>query len=168
MDLDRDPAPLERLEEHQPGLLEQAFGMMAYGAGEAPFAPPLELPLHSRDLFEAESRILRRIHATTGGVVLGRGGFLALRGLPRTLHVFLHASREVRIRRVLDRGKADGPEAARKLIEASDAGRGAFVREISGRDWGRACCFDLCLDTGRLGLEACARIVLDLARTLEA
>jgi CMP/dCMP kinase len=147
-------------EEHPCGFLEQMMSFIALGSPEAPFMPPLDLPIYSTELFEAERHVMLCLVNNASAVLVGRGGFVALKDHPATLHVRIQANQTFRMQFLVDRGKAPDLESARKTIEASDRNRAAFIREVSGLDWQDPKHFDLVLDTSLDGIDACAaRIV---------
>jgi cytidylate kinase len=164
--LGRNQASLEHQEERCPGFLETLGNVLLLGCPEATYAPPAEWPVYSRDLFALQRDIMLRMAAQAPSVIVGRGGFEALRGRPATLHVSLDADPEYRARALMDRGGFPDPDAARQAVAASDRDRAAFLRDISGRDWHDPRNFDLVLDVGREGPEACVAAILERARTL--
>ena len=157
-------AGLAAQEEKHCGFLDQLMNILSFGSPEAPYTPILELPMYSRDLYEVERGVMLRLVSQAPSVLVGRGGFVALRGRERTLHVSLGADLEFRIRRLLERGKAAGADAARAAIVASDRERAAFIRAIAGLDWRAPRNFDLVLDVSSLGLEGCAGLIAAEAR----
>ena len=160
----RSVAGLSRQEERPSGYLSQLMAVLTMGSLEAPCAPPLELPIYSRDLFELEKRLMLEMAAHAPSVIVGRGGFVALRGRPATLHVSLRADLAFRVALLVDRGVMPDPEAARRAIAESDRNRAAFIRDISGLDWHDPRHFDLVLDVSRTGLELCAQTIAGAVR----
>ena len=155
-------ATLRAQDEHFCGYLKQLLGYLAMASPETPYTPPPDLPIYSKDLFEVERRIMLKLVQAGPSVLVGRGGFFALKDYPAALHVRIRADLAYRVQFLLDRGKAPDPLAAERAIKASDRDRGAFIRGISGQDWHDPKHFQLLLDTSRDGLEACvARIVAE-------
>ena len=153
------------VQEDRPGsYLDWLKTILALGSPESPYAPLLELPIYGRDLFEVQKDVILRMVEHAPSVIVGRGGFVALKGRPATLHVSIHADLEFRIASLVRRGKAADRSRALKAIEASDLGRAAFIREISGLDWRDPRSFDLVLNTSELGLEGCADRIIQAAR----
>lgn len=165
-------ASLQAQEDRPQSFLDRTLMCLALGAPEAPYVPPLDLPVYSRDLFEVEARTIRQLLERTSAVVIGRGGFIALKDRPRTLHIQLHAPLAFRVQRVLERHQAPDRAAALTLLEQSDRARSAFLKDVGGLDWRDSTPFDLCLDTSRLGFETCVDLVqtavASLCRTPEA
>lgn len=160
-------ASLEAQEDRPQGFFERTLMCLAMGAPDAPYVPPLDLPVYSRDLFEVEARTMRRFLDQASAVVIGRGAFIALKGRPATLHVQLHAPLEFRVKRILERDQAPSRAEAFALCEQSDRARAAFLREVGGVDWRDSSNFDLCLDTSRLGFETCADLVTAALESLK-
>jgi cytidylate kinase len=115
-------------------------------------------------LYDLERQVMLKLVARAPSVLVGRGGFCALRQRAATLHVSIHADLEFRIKYLVARGKAANPEAARQAIAAADRDRAAFIRAISGLDWHDPRNFDLVLDASRLGLESCLELVVAEAK----
>ena len=150
--------PIERLrfqEDRPSGFLEQLMNLTAFASPEVPFAPPLELPIYSRELFEAERSVMLRLLEHAPAVILGRGGFFGLKERPNTFHVSIQADLAYRVHFLLEHKIAPNEELARKAIERSDRDRSAFIRDISGLEWRDPRNFDLVLDISRDGLESC-------------
>ncbi len=155
---------LRHQEERPCGFLERLLNFIAVASPEVPFAPPLDLPIYSRELFEAERNVMLCLAKNAPAVFMGRGSFIALRDRPNTLHVRIEADLSFRIRFLLERGKMKDEASAREAIKASDRNRAAFIREISGLDWQDPRHFNLVMDTSKDGIDACAaRIVKEVS-----
>lgn len=155
---------LRHQEERPYGFMEQVMNFISLASPEVPFMPPLDLPIYSHELFEVERSIMLYLVKNDSAVIVGRGGFFALKGHPATLHVSIQAELPFRTQFLVDRRKAPDLEAARQAIKTSDWGRAAFIREISGLDWQDPRHFDLMLDTSQDGIEACAARIVEEAK----
>lgn len=80
-------ASLREQEEHSCSFLEYLLTMSAFASPEVPYTPPPDLPVYSKDIFEVESGIMRRLVERESAVLVGRGGFIALKDRPTTLHL---------------------------------------------------------------------------------
>lgn len=160
-------ASLALQEDHPSGFKDWLITIFAQGSPETPFMPLLEAPVYSRDLFAVQTAVMHQMLEHAPSVIVGRGGFIALKDQPDTLHVSVHADLATRVESLVRRGKASDPRAARDAIEASDRGRSGFIRAISGADWKDPRNFDLVLNPSREGLESCvARIVKETIQRL--
>ena len=87
-----------------------------------------EVKLDNATMFETEKRILQELATQTSCVVAGRTGFMVFRQWPNHLSVFIQASMEHRIQRVMHRQNVSEQEA-RDIIEKMDATREAYIRK---------------------------------------
>ncbi len=97
---------------------------------------------HLSVLFE---RVVTGIAERGNCVIVGRGAPYFLRGRPNAMHVFLYASRDEKIRRLIHSGK-DESEAER-LIETVDRERAAFIKKYYGTVWPQRDLYDLMVNT---------------------
>jgi cytidylate kinase len=129
-------ADLERVDEHPAGIFER-------------FRPG---SLHQR-YFEALGQIMGELAERGEVILVGRGGSRFLKDHPRAFHVRLVATPGVRLRRVMEhRWLAE--DAARKLIEKTDAWRRQFYETFFGADWASPLGYHITMNTGRLGPAA--------------
>ena len=93
-------------------------------------------------------------------VIVGRNADYILKDRPDALHVYTHADIAYRADRIVKKyGESDkSPEA--RLAE-KDKRRRVNYQHYTGRTWGMAQNYDLCLDTGVLGEDYCADIVVN-------
>ncbi|WP_316676549.1 cytidylate kinase-like family protein [uncultured Tolumonas sp.] len=159
-----DAASLRCQEERPCGFLQQLLNLTAFATPEVPFVPPFEAPVYSAELFEAERTVMRRFADAGPSVLVGRGGFAALKDRPNALHVRIHADLEHRVHWLLDHGKAEDEAAARAMILQSDRERHQFFRKVLHLEWDDASPFGLVLDSGRLGLDGCVQALLAEAK----
>ena len=47
---------------------------------------------------------------------------------------------------------------------AKDKKRKVFYKNYTGRSWGRSQNYDLCLNSGKLGIDECADVIVRLAQ----
>ena len=86
-----------------------------------------------------------------------------LRELDCTLDVFLTSSQEVRAARIMER-EGLSKEKALELMESKDKGREDYYNYYTFGNWGVASTYDLCLDSGILGIEGTADFIIEYAR----
>ncbi len=146
-------------EERAASVWDGFFRQYALGAPEAPFVIPLPPPVHERDVFQLESRIIQEVAASSDAVIVGRAGFHVLAGHPGLISLRIHAPLEWRVRRAMESYGLETESEARELIRRSDQQRSRFVRAFTGRDWNDACTHHLCLDTGAIGLDLATELV---------
>ena len=87
-----------------------------------------EVKLDSASMFETEKRILQELATQSSCVVAGRTGFMVFRNWPNHLNIFIQASLEHRVQRVMRRQNVSEKEA-RDIIERIDASRETYIRK---------------------------------------
>ena len=87
-----------------------------------------EVKLDNASLFETEKRILQELASQTSCVVAGRTGFMVFREWPNHLNIFIQASMEHRIQRVVRRQNVSEQEA-REIIAKMDTSRETYIKK---------------------------------------
>ena len=159
--LDLAEGEVELREERAASVWDRVLGAFALSAPEGTYVPLGAPPLYEEELFRVESRIIRETAARTDVVIVGRGGFHVLAGHPGLVSVALRADRDWRIRRVMELSGLDLATAAAR-VDSSDNDRARFIRTFTGHDWNDLSCYDLCLDTSKVGLDLAARLVTEV------
>jgi cytidylate kinase len=108
---------------------------------------------------QATEAALWKYGATTGGVVLGRGGSLILSDHPRALHVRFTASDETRIRRLEDYLQLGGSDA-RRTMARTDAARDLYARHFYGVNFRDPGLYDVVIATDKLQLHDATDLVM--------
>jgi len=99
-------------------------------------------------------------------VVVGRGGQVLLKDCPDILHVRIIAPLEDRIQRVKAEYKLER-RVAQDLIDARDTASADYVRRLYGCDWSDPFLYHIILNTGKLELEAAARLIVETAHRFQ-
>ncbi len=132
-----------------------------FSSGGAIWTPPYADSAFDprRAVLEVTQQVIKE--AARGGnvVIIGRGGAYVLRDLEGALHVFLRAAEGTRLKTLMERfGLAE--DEARRRMKQTDANRTAYIRQVYGRQWTHPSHYDLVLDTGRLGYDVAANVIL--------
>jgi cytidylate kinase len=91
-------------------------------------------------------------------VIVGRNADYILKDRPDALHVYTHADIPFRAERIVKKyGESDKSPEAR--LNEKDKRRRVNYQHYTGRTWGMSQNYDLCLDTGKLGIDLCAEII---------
>ncbi len=162
--LKTDPDWLQRYDERSSGLLENILRGFAMGTPETACASPLVRPVYDRELFNLECRIMNDIVDRYSAVIIGRGGFYALRDRPGVIRVFIHAPAEFRLERLMKVHALSGTDQGHSEIEDSDRRRARFIRDMVGVDWTDSLNYHLCIDTSSVGLQAAADMIMKLVK----
>jgi cytidylate kinase len=109
--------------------------------------------------YRAETEDFIAAAAGSGGVILGRGGQVLLRGRAGVLHVLLGGPREARIRQGMEIEDIDRRTAERRQ-RANDRARIKYVRRSYGVDPLDPDLHHLVLDSPALGLDTCVDLIV--------
>ena len=97
-------------------------------------------------------------------VIVGRCADYILREREDTLNVFIHAPIPNRAERIV-RLYGESESAPEKRLEEKDKRRRAYYKHYTGCEWGMSQNYHLSLDTSLVGVDRCARLIADVART---
>lgn len=119
--------------------------------------------LSNEELFKIQGRVIDRLAEEKSCVFVGRCADYILRRRPECFNVFVCAPLEYRIAQVaLQLGVT--AEAAEEEILKTDKARAAYYNFYTGRQWGQADGYHLCIDTSVLGLEKTADLIETMLR----
>jgi cytidylate kinase len=117
----------------------------------------------SDKLYVLQHNIIKRIAAEGPCVIVGRCSDYILKDEESCLHAFIHADTDFKADRIVRLyGEREGsPE---KRLEEKDKKRQVYYKNYTGRTWGLSMNYDLCLNSGKFGIEKCAEIIAELAK----
>lgn len=113
--------------------------------------------------FQFQSDAILRAASEGSCVFVGRCADYVLRELTDTVNVFVTAPLEFRVARVMER-EALGHDAALKQIQQRESGRASYYNYYTGKRWGAAESYDLCVDSSLLGIERTASLIAVFVR----
>ena len=87
-----------------------------------------EVKLDNKIMFDTEKRILQELASQTSCVVAGRTGFMVFRNWPNHLNIFIQASMEHRIKRIMERQNVT-EKVARVIIAKLDVDRETYIKK---------------------------------------
>ena len=143
--------------EEPQGGVGRLFGSLAR-AGISDAAAVDNLELDDRR-YRAETEDFIAAAGESGGVILGRGGQVILRGRPGVLHALLGGPPEARIRQGMEIEGVDRKTAEWRQ-QANDRARTEYVRHSYGVDPLDPDLYHLVLDSPALGLATCVDLVV--------
>ena len=95
-------------------------------------------------------------------VIVGRNADYILKDRKDCLHVYIHADIDYRAHRIVTRyGESD--KSPENRLQEKDKRRRVNYQHYTGRSWGTAQNYDLCLSSSTLGEEACVDIIVKSA-----
>ena len=147
------------VEEHG----EHAPGKSFFSSAFAPQGVPgIMNGLSTNDfLWNIQCSVILQLADEGPCVIVGRNADYILKDREDALHIFIHADDEFRKNRIVKLyGQSEKTPAAR--LAEKDKRRKVNYQHYTGRNWGDAQNFDVCLDSSKLGVETCADIIVDI------
>ncbi|MBW8771885.1 MAG: cytidylate kinase-like family protein, partial [Gemmatimonadetes bacterium] len=159
------PKEVAEQEETAPGLLEKIVTALAASSQEilTPASAESIKPMEEPGLVHITERVVKEVAAAGKVVLVGRAATAVLAGTHDAIHVRLVAPKARRIEVVAAR-EGIGAAAAEAAIDKTDANRARYHRDYYKREWSDPALYHLTLNTGVLGYEAAADLVLARAR----
>src|SRR5205809_5176356 len=155
------PEEVAERDERAPGLLERLARTLAVGSPElfmtAPAVPRVEPD--EAAIVKMTERVIAEAAAHGRAVLVGRGAQALLAQRTDALHVYVIAPRDFRIKLAIERLGVD-PAKAEKLLDETDRQRDQYVKANYGRHRQDPLNYDMVLNTGRLGLEGAADLIV--------
>ena len=119
-----------------------------------------EVKLDNATMFDTEKRILQDLAAHESCVVAGRTGFMVFREWPNHLSVFIQASMEHRVQRVMRRQNVSEQEA-RDIIAKMDTSREVYIKKYEDTSRYDTRNYQLVISMDDLSEDDAADIILD-------
>ena len=152
------PKFIEEHGEHSPGKSLFSYAFAPQGV------PGVMNGLSAADfLWNIQCSVILQLADQGPCVIVGRNADYILKDRDDCLHAFIHADMDFRADRIVRLyGESEkSPEA--RLLE-KDKRRKANYQHYTGRTWGQAHNYDVCLNSSSLGVDRCAEILLDMVR----
>ena len=96
-------------------------------------------------------------------VIVGRNADYILKDREDALHVYVFADAPYRAERIV-RLYGDSEKTPEQRLAEKDKRRRVNYQHYTGRTWGQAQNYDICLDTGVLGIDQCTDIVVNIVK----
>lgn len=152
------PQYVEEHGEHAPGksMFSYAFAHQS--------VPGVMNGLSTADfLWNVQCSVILQLAEKGPCVIVGRNADYILKDRTNCLHAFVHADKDFRADRIVRLyGEAEKSPATR--LAEKDKRRQVNYHHYTGRTWGDAHNYDICLDSSKLGIETCADIIISLAK----
>ena len=94
-------------------------------------------------------------------VIVGRNADYVLKDRPDCLHAFIHADKDFRAERIV-RLYGESEKSPQARLNEKDKRRKVNYQHYTGRTWGNAHNYDICLDSSKLGIETCTDILVKI------
>ncbi len=140
----------------------RSFLHLPYGTGNGS-ANFYNNDFSQESLFKFQSDAIRKAANEGSCVFLGRCADYVLRDLRNVVNVFVTASLEFRISNVANKQNISRDEAL-KVIEHGEKARAEYYNYYTGKQWGHATSYDLCIDSSQLGLLDTEKFIAEFVR----
>lgn len=146
--------------DEQRGFLKSLFHMHAPFVGDSNM---YRNNFSEENLFLFQSEAIKKAASEGSCVFVGRAADYILRDEPNAISIFITADIESRIENVSKRMGKD-KNAARKFIDDKEDERSKYYNYYTGKKWGHASSYDLCVDSSILGIEQTAEFIANFIK----
>lgn len=136
-------------------LYSLSMGFNHYSNG---FTATEDLPFNDR-LYILQHKIIKELAEKENFVVVGRCADYVLRENPNVVKVYIYADIESRIKRAVERHDIDSVRAKQAVVKA-DKNRANYYSFYSGKKWGLADNYDLCINSTNLTVDQAVEVIL--------
>ena len=150
------PKFIEEHSEHSPGKSFLSYVFAPQGV------PGVMNGLSTADfLWSIQCSVILQLAEKGPCVIVGRNADYVLKDREDCLHAFIYADMDYRADRIV-RLYGESEKSPEARLQEKDKRRRLNYQHYTGRTWGLAQNYDLCLDTGILGIEQAADIVVSV------
>lgn len=114
-------------------------------------------------LFLEEKRIIEEAAEEGNCVIVGRAAGYILREKENHLGVFIHSDDAKRLRRAMEKEGFTEAEA-KNALKKNDKRRSGFYQSVTDWEWGNPKYYELYMDSGKLGMELCIRLLMEAVK----
>lgn len=120
-------------------------------------------PTNEDILWELQYNTISKLAENSSCVIVGRCADYILRDKADCLKVFIHADTAFRAERIV-KVYGEREKSPVQRLKDKDKRRAAYYRFYTDMKWGQAQNYHISLDSGSIGIEACADIITKLFR----
>lgn len=113
------------------------------------------------EIYFIQNRIIKELAEKEPCVIVGRCADYVLREREDCLNVFIHADEKSKLERAVkyyDMPEKDAP----MILKKKDKARYNHYKYYTDLDWGMASNYDLCLNSGLLGIDGCVKVIKNI------
>ncbi len=118
-------------------------------------------PTNQDKLWLIQRKVILELAEKGSCVIVGRCADFILKDKADCLNVFIHASMAYRAERIV-KEYGEREESPERRLKEKDKRRAAYHRFYTDMKWGHAQNYQLCLDSGTLGIDTCVEILTRL------
>ena len=117
----------------------------------------VDMPINHK-IFLAQFDAIKKLAENESCVIVGRCADYALEGNPSAISVWIKANLDVRVERIKTLYQLTDSKAA-DLIQKTDKKRASYYNYYSSKKWGEAKGYDLCIDSGKIGIDGSIELI---------
>ena len=121
-------------------------------------------PISDEKIYAAQSNVMKTLAQNSSCLIVGRSADYVLRNHPGLISIFIHASIEDRISRIMNRREINSAEKAREIAEKKDKLRASYYNFYTDKVWGDAAGYDLSIDSSKLPADAVADFIVSYVK----
>jgi cytidylate kinase len=114
--------------------------------------------------FQFQSDAIRKAAQDGNCVFVGRCADYVLRDMEGVVNIFITADIEFRNTQVMSKQSLASRQEARRFIEQGEARRAEYYNYYTGKRWGHATSYDLCIDSSILGLVETEKFIVEFVK----
>lgn len=118
-----------------------------------------DMPINHK-VFLAQFDTIKKIADEGPCILVGRCADYALEEYDNVVNIFVYADLDVRIRRIARIYDLTDAKA-KDMIVKTDKKRASYYNYYTNKDWGAAKSYDLCINSGKLGVEGTAKAIME-------
>ena len=150
------PKFVEEHGEHAPGLSRLSYAFAHQGV------PGVMNGLSTADfLWSIQCSVIMQLAEQGPCVIVGRNADYILKDRKDVLDVYIHADKEFRADRIV-RLYGESEKSPMTRLAEKDKRRQINYQHYTGRTWGTAQNYDICLNSGKLGIDNCVDIIVGM------
>ena len=150
------PTFVEEHGEHSPGKSFFSYAFAPQGI------PGVMNGLSSADfLWHIQCNVILQLAEKGPCVIVGRNADYILKDRADCIHAYIHADIPFRADRIV-RLYGESEKSPEARLQEKDKRRRVNYQHYTGRDWGTAQNYDICLNSANIGIEECAEIIVKM------
>ena len=156
-----DPDIIENLDEKATNSLLYSLSIGAAATLDNGFRIEPQMPLNDK-LFLAQHDVIRKI-SSDPCVIVGRCADYVLRNREDCVRLFIYADIEKRVEYAVHEYGVNSKKA-QTFVSRTDKSRANYYNYYSTRKWGDPNNYDLCIDSGKLGIDGTVELIISYLR----
>lgn len=146
--------------DERKGLLKGLFNL---GSPHVSSGSVYSSSFSQESLFQFQSEAIMKAADEGSCVFVGRCADYILRERPDVVSIFITASMRHRVGQILAH-KDVTPKEAKRIIEQAENRRASYYNYFTGKKWGYAGSYDLCIDASILGMVETEKLIAEFIR----